>query len=73
MRWGPAGYERRESGAIPAASGTLALATVFGAVEKRLAETYLPPLDAVTPNVRRVDYFSLMNASPLLAFIGITS
>jgi hypothetical protein len=47
MHWGPAGYERRESGAIPAASGRLAFAAVFGVVEKRLAETHMPPHQVV--------------------------
>ena len=34
-RWGPAGYERRASGAIPAASGRGGVAARSGAVEKR--------------------------------------
>jgi hypothetical protein len=47
MRCGPAGSEAAERRPIPAASGRLAFAAVFGDVGKRLAETHMPPIHAV--------------------------
>jgi hypothetical protein len=56
MLWGPAGFEVAERQPIPAASGRLAFAAVFGAVEKRRAETHMPLLHAVAQRRKLTDW-----------------